>query len=66
MPAGPKLKGDDLAAFRRARVEIERQVAALPLVRHVADSRGTRSACDPSIELVNGPVDENATFPEQC
>ena len=38
LPAGAKLKGAALAAFKRSRAGIENQLAALPLVNRVADA----------------------------
>lgn len=38
LPTGAKLKAAALAAFQRSRVEIEAQLAALPLVSRVADA----------------------------
>ncbi len=38
LPTGAKLKGVALAAFQQSRQNIERQLAALPLVRQVSDA----------------------------
>ncbi|MFQ5783770.1 MAG: peptidoglycan DD-metalloendopeptidase family protein [Alphaproteobacteria bacterium] len=38
LPTGVKLKGAELAAFERARRDIERRLAALPLVHNLADT----------------------------
>ena len=46
LPTGAKLKGAELAAFKQSRQEIERQLAALPLVRRVADAMLPAMACE--------------------
>ncbi len=45
LPAGPRLTGAQLAAFDAARGDIERQRAALLLVRHVADGTAAPGTC---------------------
>jgi murein DD-endopeptidase MepM/ murein hydrolase activator NlpD len=44
LPTGAKLKGVALAAFQQSRQNIERQLAALPLVRQVSDAMAAAAA----------------------
>ncbi|MCH7929279.1 MAG: peptidoglycan DD-metalloendopeptidase family protein [Proteobacteria bacterium] len=45
LPAGARLRGAELAAFRMTRRELERQLAALPLVQRVAEAGQAPPAC---------------------
>ncbi|MFP6743601.1 MAG: peptidoglycan DD-metalloendopeptidase family protein, partial [Alphaproteobacteria bacterium] len=44
LPTGAKLKGSALAAFEQSRLDLERQLAALPLVRNVSDAMAQAAA----------------------
>ena len=44
LPTGAKLKGAALVAFEQSRLDLERQLAALPLVRQVSDAMAQAAA----------------------
>lgn len=57
LPSGAKLKGNALAAFQQSRENIERQLAALPLVRQVSDAMAQARACDGNSSEFSGTAE---------
>ncbi len=66
LPAGPSLTGLTLTAFKAARIEIEKQRAALLLVRHVADGTAEPGSCDAPARSVTVVASLDEDKPAQC